>query len=109
VNVQPLPHIDVLVVDDDADALEEMRDALVDANLHVLTADSAAHALQLLREHEISVLVTDVRMPDITGMMLASLLRDEFKADAPELIFISGYASATRSSNRYAIPRAASC
>ncbi len=91
-NAQSAPYVDVLVVDDDLDALEEMRDALVDSNLRVLTADSAAHALQLLRENDVSVVVTDIRMPDITGMMLATLLRDEFKANAPELIFISGYA-----------------
>lgn len=91
-NVAPGNRWDVLVVDDDADALEEMHDALANADLRVLTASGAAAALQLLRENEVSVVVTDVRMPDITGMMLASLLREEFKANAPALIFISGYA-----------------
>jgi len=90
-NAQTPLHFDVLVVDDDPAALEEMRDALVGAKLRVMTAESAAQALQQLRENDISVTVTDVRMSDITGMMLASLLRNELKANAPELIFISGY------------------
>lgn len=83
---------DVLIVDDDADALDEMRDALSRANLSVVTAEGAAEALQRLREMDVGVVVTDIRMPDISGMMLAALVRDEFKEDPPELIFISGYA-----------------
>ncbi len=89
---QARSRFDVLVVDDDADTLEEMRDALDGAKLRVLTADSATRALQLLRENEICVLITDVRMPHITGMMLAALVRDEFGPEELELIFISAYA-----------------
>lgn len=83
---------DVIVVDDDEAALDEMGECLVSSGLSVALAAKPADALTWLRSNEAKVVVTDVRMPGISGLMLAALLREEAHGAPPALIFVSGYA-----------------
>ena len=84
--------IDALLVDDDLETLEEMQEALELAGAHTLVACNAGEAVRFLRDHDIAVLVTDIRMPGASGLTLASILRAELRAHAPEVIFVSGHA-----------------
>jgi signal transduction histidine kinase len=59
----------VLFVDDDAANLV-VCEAIVGGELELLTAQSAAKALEILRSREVAVLVTDQRMPGLTGVEL---------------------------------------
>jgi CheY-like chemotaxis protein len=74
----------VLLVDDDALALETQREVLEAARFSVVTAEGAAEALARLRTSEtIDVIVTDMSMPDMDGMTLilrARTLRSELPA-----------------------------
>ncbi len=67
----------VLYVDDDAANLVVFESSLRGA-LPVLTAGSGAEALALMRTHEVAVLITDQRMPGMTGVQLVSTVRAEF-------------------------------
>lgn len=87
-----LPVIDVLLVDDDPYALEEMESGLKAEQLVVAVASNAAEALAVLRNNRVSVLVTDINMPRVSGLMLAAVAREEFQDHAPEIVFVSGYA-----------------
>jgi two-component system, response regulator PdtaR len=64
----------VLVVEDEALIRMSTVASLEDAGLRVLEAANSAEALQVLAQHaEISVLVTDVRMPGVMdGLALVS-------------------------------------
>jgi len=84
--------IDALLVDDNLETLEEMQEALELAGAHTLVACNAGEAVRCLRDHEIAVLVTDIRMPGASGLTLAAILRRELRARAPEVIFVSGHA-----------------
>lgn len=84
--------IDALLVDDDLESLEEMQEALELAGAHTLVACNAGEAVRCLRDHEIAVLVTDIRMPGASGLTLAAILRSELRGRAPEVIFVSGHA-----------------
>jgi len=84
--------IDALLVDDNLETLEEMQEALELAGAHTLVACNAGEAVRFLRDHEIAVLVTDIRMPGASGLTLAAILRTELRAHAPEVIFVSGHA-----------------
>jgi DNA-binding LytR/AlgR family response regulator len=67
----------VLVVDDEQPALDELswllqRDPRVDV---VRTASSAAEALRVLQEADVDAVFSDIRMPGLSGLELAQVLR----------------------------------
>ena len=67
----------VLFVDDDASNLV-VCEAMFGEKFDVLTASSGAEALALMRRHEVAVVVSDQRMPLMTGVELLELVRREF-------------------------------
>jgi two-component system CheB/CheR fusion protein len=70
-----LSGIKVLVVDDQADAREPLRAALEGAGAEVITAGSAAEALEALRDQRPDVVVSDVGMPAMDGYELVRSIR----------------------------------
>jgi PAS domain S-box-containing protein len=60
----------ILLVDDDADVLALTSRALAPEGYQVLTAERGEAALALLREHRISVVVSDFSMPGMNGASL---------------------------------------
>jgi CheY-like chemotaxis protein/DNA-binding MarR family transcriptional regulator len=83
---------DVLVVDDDSDAVEELVECLVKTGLSCLSAGDGWQALQLLADgRRVKVVVSDLRMPELTGLEFAERL-GRLGADRPEVIFVSGHA-----------------
>ncbi len=79
----------ILVVDDEADILFSLQ-ALLRRDFEVHVAPSGADALDLLRRHPVHVIMTDQRMPGMTGVELLGQARQE----CPEAIRIvfTGYA-----------------
>jgi signal transduction histidine kinase len=67
----------VLFVDDDESNLVVWEAACSDAH-PVLVAGSAERALELLRSHEVAVVLADQRMPKVTGVELLEKVRVEF-------------------------------
>jgi signal transduction histidine kinase len=65
----------VLVVDDDADAREVLREMLSRVGVDVETAASAAEALALLESRRPHVLLSDIAMPEEDGYSLVRRLR----------------------------------
>lgn len=57
----------VLFVDDERQNLVTFRYAFED-RFHVMTASSGEEALEILKEHDVSVLLVDQRMPHMTGV-----------------------------------------
>ena len=67
----------VLYVDDDAANLVVFESAFK-AELPVLTAQNGAEALETMRRHEVAVLLTDQRMPGMSGVELIEKVRAEY-------------------------------
>ena len=65
----------LLCVDDEVRSLETLERTL-DEEFDVLTANSADLALELLRSHDVQVILCDQRMPDRTGVELLTEVRD---------------------------------
>jgi CheY-like chemotaxis protein len=59
----------VLLVDDEPANLRSLA-RLFREDYEVLTANSGAEALELLRQHDVALLITDQRMPRMTGIEL---------------------------------------
>ncbi|MGQ0536522.1 MAG: response regulator [Methanobacteriota archaeon] len=67
----------VLVVDDEADIRDPLREVLESeiVDVRVLTAGSGREALQLIENDAIDVLVADYRMPEMDGLDLLTAAR----------------------------------
>src|SRR5215831_16707542 len=70
----------ILVVDDEVGMVTLLRNYLTREGYTVTTAPSAEVALQLLEEHDIAIVLTDLRMPGMDGMELER----ELHASRPE-------------------------
>lgn len=79
----------ILVVDDEEEILFSLR-GLLRQEFELHTAQSGAEAIEIMRRHVIHVLMTDQRMPQMTGVELLRQARGE----CPEAIRIvfTGYA-----------------
>src|SRR4051794_31624434 len=79
----------VLVVDDEIDVVASVKD-LLRLDYKVLGATRAADGLAILDREPVHVVMTDQRMPEITGVQLLEKVRDKHP-DAMRLLF-TGYA-----------------
>ncbi|MCX6033257.1 MAG: hybrid sensor histidine kinase/response regulator [Chloroflexi bacterium] len=79
----------ILVVDDEPSVLSSLERSLR-RQYEVLTAASGEAALRLLREREISIIITDQRMPEMTGVEL--LARAHEQSPLTIGIILTGYA-----------------
>ena len=80
----------ILVVDDEPVVREAIVNLLKASGRRVIDTFSGSHALEILGEHpEITLLLTDIRMPGISGVTLA----EEAQRRRPALLIIltSGY------------------
>jgi PAS domain S-box-containing protein len=67
----------VLIVDDEPDVVEGMRQLLEQHNYHVCTARNGEEALDMVgrQQHKIDALVTDIMMPAMDGVTLIRAVR----------------------------------
>jgi two-component system, NtrC family, response regulator HydG len=81
----------VLVVDDSSDTLEVLRRNLSSAGYQVFTAPSVAEAIRILESTTIELVLTDLKMPKVSGLDLIRHVRENHKAT--EIVMMTGYAS----------------
>ena len=79
----------LLVVDDEPDVVKSVQD-LLRFDYKVLGATRASDALRLVREQPVHVVLTDQRMPEMTGVEFLRQLREQFP-DTVRLL-VTGYA-----------------
>jgi two-component system cell cycle sensor histidine kinase/response regulator CckA len=82
----------ILLVEDDHRVRTVVRKMLLGAGYSVIEAESGKHALEIAgsAEQEISLLLTDVVMPEMNGIDLAAAFQ-RLVPDVP-IVFMSGYA-----------------
>jgi len=81
----------VLVVDDSPDTLEVLQRHLMSAGYCVFTGESVAEALEVLMATPVDLVITDLKMPGISGLDLVRHVRENFKNTA--VMMITGYPS----------------
>jgi two-component system response regulator PilR (NtrC family) len=87
----PAPHR-LLVIDDEPDLRTLYELTLLREGYDIETASCIEEGLQLLREHRFSVVITDMRLPDGTGL---DILKELESSGRPEkAIVITAYGSA---------------
>lgn len=70
----------VLVVDDEETLTWSMTKTLSKdrATYQLLTANSGTEALRIIEKHSLNVVITDIKMPDISGLDLLSTIKDKY-------------------------------
>ncbi|MBW6390992.1 MULTISPECIES: sigma-54-dependent transcriptional regulator [Halomonadaceae] len=67
----------ILIVEDDAAILELLEEELQEAGYHTLGVSSAEEAVVTLSHSEVALVISDVRLPGMSGMQLLEQLRHE--------------------------------
>ena len=80
----------ILLVDDDDDVRETSADMLEELGYEVVQAPSGREALAIIESWpNVDLMVTDIRMPGMSGLELADLARR--KRGDLKIILVSGY------------------
>lgn len=83
----------LLLVDDAEDTLFELAELLEGEGFNCFTATSVRLALQYLTRHpNIALVITDLRMPEESGMSLIKRLREHTSRQHLPVIVMSGHA-----------------
>ncbi len=84
-----LPSGTVLIVDDTLVSLTLLDMMLEDTPLRVLKAHNGKEAMQVLRQHSVDCIITDLHMPDMSGLQLTSSIRTMELVEQPHIIITS--------------------
>jgi DNA-binding NtrC family response regulator len=79
----------ILVVDDSANTLEVLQRNLTSQQYQVLTAPSVSEAIKILDAMPVDLVITDLKMPEVSGLDLVRHVRENFKET--EVMMITGY------------------
>lgn len=79
----------ILLVDDETHVLNALRRALRKENYNLILSDNPFEALEIIKKTELDVILSDQRMPKMTGVELLIQSR-EFQPDAIRII-LTGY------------------
>jgi DNA-binding NtrC family response regulator len=81
----------ILVVDDSKDTLEVLQRNLTSEGYQVFTAPGVAEAISILEGTPIDLVITDLKMPKVSGLDLVRHVRENYKDT--EVMMITGYAT----------------
>jgi CheY-like chemotaxis protein len=81
----------ILVVDDEIQILNLLRELFSDAGYAVFTAESAEEALDILKEHSILVMFLDLKLPGMSGLDLCKYIRKNNRISS--INAITGYSN----------------
>ena len=82
----------MMLVDDEERFLSTTKKLLARKGIDVLTATSGPEALEILREHNVHVVILDVKMPGMDG--IATLKQIKRQYPMVEVIMLTGHATA---------------
>lgn len=79
----------ILIVEDDLDLSEMLNAYFRVQNYEVYTAAWGEEALQLSRDHELDIVVLDIRLPDIDGYEVCRQMRQQRRTQDIPIIFLT--------------------
>lgn len=84
------PEATILLVDDEENILRSLKRIFMDQDLHILATTSPFDALELLKTHAVSVIISDNLMPGMSGIDF--LQRAKFISPESVRVMMTGYA-----------------
>jgi len=83
--------INILIVDDEPKNLTVLETVLSDPAYRLVKAESADQALLALLADQFALLILDIRMPGVTGIELAHMIKERKKTAQIPIIFLTAY------------------
>jgi CheY-like chemotaxis protein len=89
----------ILIIDDEELVSQSLRRLLKKEGYNALIAKSGSEAIEIVKETELDLIISDVRMPGLDGIetitQIRAILENLKKKPIPEII-ITGYADADK-------------
>ncbi len=80
----------LLIVDDEPDMLSFLKRAIsAEIDCEIQVANSAGEALKLITTFQVGIVLLDIKMPEMDGMELLSLIKE--KEDSPTIVMMTAY------------------
>lgn len=79
----------ILVVDDDKMILEAISHNLSSEGYEVCTAENGLEALEVINKQKIGLIISDIMMPNLSGLSLLSMLKQFYFNRIPVIIISS--------------------
>ncbi|THD42935.1 MAG: response regulator [Bradyrhizobium sp.] len=83
--------VNILIVDDEPKNLTVLETVLDDPGYRLIRAESADQALLALLADQFALLILDIRMPGVTGIELAHMIKERKKTAQIPIIFLTAY------------------
>jgi signal transduction histidine kinase len=83
--------INILLVDDEARSLDALVAILEDPAYALLRAQDADTALRLLLQHDVAAIVLDMKMPGVSGVELATMIKNTRRFRQTPIVFLTAY------------------
>jgi DNA-binding response OmpR family regulator len=83
--------INILIVDDEPKNLTVLETVLNNPAYRLVKAESADQALLALLVDQFALLILDIRMPGVTGIELAQIIKKRKKTSQVPIIFLTAY------------------
>ncbi len=80
----------ILVADDEKSIREVLGDILIMEGYTVLYAENGADTLQTVREHQVDVILLDLQMPDMNGLEVTRLLKNDVSLMHIPVVIVTG-------------------
>lgn len=85
------PPANILIVDDEVKNLVVLETILDDSQYRLVRAESSSQALLALVADEFALIILDIRMPEMTGIELAQLIKSRAKTAHVPIIFLTAF------------------
>jgi len=80
--------IKILIIDDDVELCEEIKEPLEDEGYSVTTEHNGLKAKRLIENYDYDILLLDIRLPGLTGLEILKGIKD--KGMKPKVLIITG-------------------
>jgi PAS domain S-box-containing protein len=83
--------VKILIVDDEARNLDSLEVMLESSGCTLVRAQSADEALLAMLRHEFAAMILDIKMPSMTGIELAKLVKQRRRTEDVPILFLTAH------------------
>jgi signal transduction histidine kinase len=83
--------INILLVDDEPRNLDVLESILTDPEYNLLRAHDADAALRTLLDHDVAAIVLDIKMPQVSGLELAQIIKKTKRFRQTPIVLLTAY------------------
>jgi DNA-binding response OmpR family regulator len=84
-----MPMMCMVIVDDESEILDQVKEYFQDEGFEVLTAETGAEGIQYLRTRQPHILILDMKLPDMSGLAVLRVAKAE--SPSTKVIVMTGY------------------